>query len=196
MSAAVRFQHPGEGELVLRPLVASDADAFGRYLEDLGAESRRRFGPHPHTMDEARRRCEALPTDSAIRYLVFRDQEGPAKVLGYFIIYPAVRPSEVKRYEGYGIALSSDTDCTFAPSIADACQGKGVGSAVMRILIEAIRELGFRRVVLSGGAQATNDQAIGYYSKFGFRKVGSFETVTELHGRLDNDDMMMTLPTE
>lgn len=191
-NATERFSHPGIGRLVLRPLAADDAEAFGRYLEALGPESRRRFGPHPHTMAEARRLCGELDRSEALRLLVLR--EGEAEAVGYFILYPGVRPAEEKRYAGYGIALQGETDCTFAPSIADVCQGQGLGSAVMAHILDLVRALGFSRVVLSGGTQATNDRAIGYYEKFGFRRVGSFETDSATHGRLNNHDMMMILP--
>jgi RimJ/RimL family protein N-acetyltransferase len=190
--AATRFEHPQVGRVVLRRLRPGDAEVFGRYLEGLGAESRRRFAPHPHTMAEARRICGEPATSGALRFLVLREADGEAA--GYFILYPGARPAEIKRYAEYGIPLDSKSDCTFAPSVADAWQGKGLGSAVMTILLGMVRELGFGRVVLSGGTQATNRRAIRYYEKFGFRKVGSFQTESKDSGRLDNHDMMMILP--
>ena len=191
LSEAIRFQHASTGALVLRLLMQGDAEPFGRYLEDLGEESRRRFGPHPHTMAEARKICGEIAESETLRFLVLR--EDSAEALGYYILHPGVRPSEINRYAGYGIPLCGQTDCTFAPSIADRHQSRGLGSVVMPLVLDLVRDLGFTRVLLGGGAQATNARAIGYYTKFGFRVVGSFETNTEAYGRLDNHDMMMIL---
>ena len=51
------------------------------------------------------------------------------------------------------------------------------------------RQLGRTRMVLWGGTQATNDRAIHFYQKHGFRTVGEFQ---EPPG-FNNYDMIMDL---
>ena len=187
------FHHEPAGPLTMRLLTAGDAAAFGHYLEGLGPETRRRFGPHPHTLAAAEALCSQIDHAKALRLLVAADAPSADGIVGYFILYPHVNPAEIKRYEGYGLPLDIETDCTFAPSLADAYQGRGIGSAVMVLIHELARDLGFRRMVLSGGTQAGNDRAIRYYRKVGFHMAGSFETNTEQYGPMNNYDMILML---
>ena len=192
-SATRSFHHEPAGPLTMRLLTAGDAEAFGHYLEELGPETRRRFGPHPHTMAAAEALCGEIDHAKALRLLVEADAPSADGIVGYFIVYPRVNPAESKRFEGHGQPLDSETDCTFAPSLADACQGKGLGSAATVLILELARELGFERMVLSGGTQADNDRAIRYYRKVGFQTAGSFETNAEQYGPMSNYDMILML---
>lgn len=73
--------------------------------------------------------------------------------------------------------------------MADAYQSRGVGSAMMPSILETVRRLGYRRMVLSGGTRAENHRAIRFYEKNGFRKVGDFKS----GGDIDNHDMILEL---
>ena len=57
------------------------------------------------------------------------------------------------------------------------------------MLLQVAREHGRRRLVLLGGTQATNERAMHFYRKLGFRTVGTFE-----HPRgAQNYDMLLEL---
>ena len=100
-----------------------------------------------------------------------------------------VGEDDVARYSQVGILLQSATDCTLAPSIADAYLNKGTGSIVMQHVLETARRLGKQRMVLMGGVQATNDRAKHFYEKHGFRWVGDFESPSGFN----NHDMILDL---
>ncbi|MFH1566562.1 MAG: GNAT family N-acetyltransferase [Gemmatimonadota bacterium] len=111
----------------------------------------------------------------------------------YFILVLGVRDGEVKRYRDLGIDLDPAATCTFAPVVADALQGRGVGSALVTPVFDAARRLGFTCCVLMGGTRAINHRAIRFYEKAGFRKVGDFVTKAADGTPIDNQDMVMEL---
>lgn len=180
---------PFRGETItFRLLRCDDEEMLARYFVGLGEETRRRYGPHPFTAEQAAKLCAELNYADTLRFLAVSTRSGAPEIVAYFIVYLGPREGEIKRYSERGITLGSDV-CTLAPSVADAYQGLGLGSEVMRRVLDVMRRLGFRRMVLSGGTQATNDRAIHFYEKFGFRRVGDFVTP----GPLNNHDMILTL---
>jgi ribosomal protein S18 acetylase RimI-like enzyme len=90
--------------------------------------------------------------------------------------------------QSYGINPDSNTDCTFAPSVADEWQGIGIGNALFQFILTEIKELGIKRIILWGGVQADNDRAKNYYNKNGFKTLGQFE-----YNGL-NYDMILNIP--
>ncbi|MBN1287908.1 MAG: GNAT family N-acetyltransferase [Anaerolineae bacterium] len=169
---------------VFRVLRPDDAARLGRYFAGLSKATTERYGPHPFDMATAQQLCDATDYRKTLRLLAVT-QAGA--IIAYFILGLWVTGTEQERYAGYGIALDGDRDCTFAPSVADAHQSSGLGSAMMPHVLDTARRLGRRQMVLLGGTQATNYRAIHFYEKFGFRKVGDFTT------RVDNHDMVLAL---
>ena len=108
-------------------------------------------------------------------------------MLAYFVVVFGVIESDRKRYGGDGMPLDGETDCSVGPSVADAYQNSGLGSLVMRHLLDAARRMGFKRMLLLGGVRQHNKRAIHFYEKFGFAKVREFTT------RAPNFDMIADL---
>ena len=173
--------------ITFRALRPDDGALLGRYFEGLSQETRRRFAPHPFTMEEAHKLCAEIKYRHTLRLIALTDKGEQPEVIAYFIFVLGFGDGEQKCYRARGMPLDSDSDCTFAPSVADAYQNRGLGSALMPQVLDLARRLGRKRVVLSGGVQATNHRAIHFYEKFGFRKVGTFSTEVE------NYDMILNL---
>ena len=171
----------------LRLLEPRDAEAFGAYLKNLNRETRSFFGPHPHTDRAATEICAALDLRTFLRFVLI-DTEG--SIVGYFLLAPSVNQAEIGRFGARDIAISGETDCTFAPSLADSKQSRGLGSVVGRIVLDIACELGFSRVVLSGGVQARNARGVAFYTKIGFRKIGEFKTRNSEGIEILNFDMI------
>ncbi|NWF69379.1 MAG: GNAT family N-acetyltransferase [Chloroflexi bacterium] len=176
----------GAQPVIFRLLLAGDALLLGRYFEGLSAETRRRYGPHPLTADEAERLCATIAVHDTLRFVALLPGETP-EIVAYFILVLGVRDNEIARYAGYGEPLDPARDCTFAPSVADAYQGRGLGSLLMPPLLDAAQRLGRRAIVLMAGTQATNARAIAFYRKFGFEHIGDFQT------EIANHDMILYL---
>jgi len=160
----------------LRPLSIGDADRFAAYLEALSAETRARWGPHAFDGETARAICRDIESDDVLRYIATIMQDGTEIIVGYVLLKMGVWDGDKARYAVLGIDLNALSDCTLAPSVADAYQNSGIGSMMVSHLLKCAPLLGRSRVVLWGGVQATNERAIHFYSKCGFQKVGEFYT--------------------
>ena len=161
--------------LLLRALHAGDAPALGDYFAGLSAETQRRYAPHPLTAEHAQELCARIDHDEDLRLLALTREARP-RIVAYFILRLGMRPEEQARYAALGIPLDAQTDCSLAPSVADAYQDLGLGSLMMPWLFEVASRLGRKRMVLWGGCQITNARALHFYQKHGFTKVGEYET--------------------
>jgi GNAT superfamily N-acetyltransferase len=175
--------------VTLRSLIAGDVRILGDYFLGLSAETRRRYGPHPFDRATAERLCASIDPAQTLRLIGTVPWDGAERIIGYFILILGIREDDAARYAKLGIVLNADTDCTLAPSVADDYQSQGLGSLMMRHLLDVARLLGRKRMVLWGGTQATNFRAIHFYHKYGFRTVGEFE---EPPG-FNNYDMILDL---
>ncbi len=164
-----------------RSLAAADEPALLAYLTSLSDESRSRFGPHPFDPETVRHICQNLPTDEVLRYVAISPKN---EIVAYFLVKKGTLPADRQRYENAGLALNEAETCTFAPSVADAWQGSGLGNALFGFILKELRPFAFKKMLLWGGVQASNARAIRYYTRHGFAGVGRF-----WHGGKDNLDM-------
>ena len=192
---AASLSAPSGLQVTFRPLAAGDAGILGPYFAGLSPETRRRFAPHAFDQETADRLCATIDYAGTIPMvatipMIATVQDGPQeRVVAYFICVLGVAPVERERYARAGVELDPLTDCTVAPSVADAYQDRGLGSCLMGHLIQVARRLGRKRLVLMGGVQATNARAVHYYQKHGFRTVSTFESPAGFY----NHDMVLDL---
>lgn len=169
---AARITSPKGLTLVFRPVSAADAPALGRYFLGLSAETKSLYGPHPFDQPTADRLCAEIDYTHTIRMV---GEQGNGEIIAYFILQMTIPEYEMNRYTSYGITLDPSLGCLVAPSVADAYQNQGIGSPLMRHILNVARDLQKRYVLLMGGVYAHNLRAIHYYQKHGFRQVGTFE---------------------
>lgn len=179
---------PSGETAALRPLQPDDAGRFGEYLLGLSQETRSRYGPHPFDQTTADQICATLDPTDILRMVAIVGQGDEARIISYILLKQGVLEADRERYEALGIPLDAATDCTLAPSVADAYQNQGIGSLMMQHLLNVAEKLGRKRIVLWYGVQATNSRAVHFYTKWGFRKVGEFYTDK------NNFDMILNLP--
>jgi diamine N-acetyltransferase len=155
----------------LRLLRFTDTHRLQAYFDGLSATTRSRFQPHAMNRETVSTLCGAV-SSNIMRFVVLLN----ADIIGYFVLDPNMSEHEAARYRVQGIELSSGIDFLFAPSIADAWQGRKVASHAMPALIEFAKAAGARSLVLMGGTQATNVAAVAFYRKFGFTSHGGYHT--------------------
>lgn len=140
------------------------------YLGALSIETRQRFGPH--AFDPAS--IESFYKDKNNEgYILTPDNENT--VISYATLRKGFLLHNHARLSSYGITLNQETDYTYAPSVADAWQGRGVGKQMFNDIITQIRSQGAKRVFLWGGVQNENQRAVRYYERLGFQTLGYFE---------------------
>ena len=171
-----------------RPLRGDQAIELGAYFTGMSQATRRVYGPHPFDQETADGFCAALDSARTLRMLAWIEEEGVERIVAYFVVELGVRAGDRKRYEPLGLALHDETDCTLAPSVADAYQSQGLGSLMMQHLLRLLPRLGRQRLLLWGGVRADNPRAVHFYTKFGFRRVGEFQA-----GDTNNYDMIADL---
>ena len=172
---------------LLRPLTAADEALLADYFLGLSPATTGVYGPHAFDRETAARLCAELDSGHTLRLLATTRSDGAERVIAYFILIFGVRDPDRERFAKLGIALDPATDCTLAPSVADAYQSAGLGSQMLTHLFAVARDCGRRRVLLWGGVRADNPRAYHFYQKFGLRKVGEF------FSRVDNYDMIGSL---
>lgn len=168
---------------MIRPFVLADTEALLSYLHQLSNETKQRFGPHAFTADAI---LELYKTPNAYSGFIATDSES-ATIIAYAIIKIGFLQHDQQRLESYGLTLSQTTDCTFAPSVADAWQSSGVGTALLQFVKPVLQKSGIKRIILWGGVQQNNQRAVQYYLKHEFKKLGSFD----YNGM--NDDMICSI---
>lgn len=169
-------------EAIIRPFTFGDFDRLTDYLQGLSAESKRRFGPHPFDRNSVEEYHRLHPDVSGF---VATNNEG--LVVAYALIKHGLIDEDLPRLAGYNMNPQQNTDCTYAPSVADDWQSCGLGTLLFDAIREDCRRKGFKRIFLWGGVQSTNVKAINYYNKLGFIQLGQFE-----HNG-PNDDMALVL---
>jgi diamine N-acetyltransferase len=172
---AIAMLRSGEA-MTMRPLRADDAARFAAYLGSLSEQTRARWGPHRFDPETAHRICGTLDATDILRVVGTIPGDEEERIIAYVLLKMGVWDDDRERYVNRGIPLDPASDATLAPSVADDYQNQGVGSLMMGHILEVAGALGRRRVVLWGGVQATNDRAVHFYTKWGFRNVGEFWT--------------------
>jgi ribosomal protein S18 acetylase RimI-like enzyme len=171
------------GETVyVRQVLAADLSALSAYLYGLSAATRQRFAPHGSSVEHLQ---ELFASTGINGYLAHETKT--AGIVGYALVKTGYLEHDQPRLAAYGLSLHALTDATYAPSVADAWQGMGVGQALLDHIVQHLQKSHFQRLILWGGVQKNNLPAVGYYLKNGFVTLGQFEY------RGENLDMMLTL---
>jgi ribosomal protein S18 acetylase RimI-like enzyme len=189
MAFTKRSLHPGTAgpvPILLRRLTDPDTDSLHDYLLGLSEETRRRFGPHPFD-----RETLADLYSHPAKYEGFVAIEPEAgKIVAYAVIKRGYLEHDRARLENLGFYPDSFSDATFAPSVADQWQNRGIGRQLFDFMIRGLQAEGVRRIILWGGVQCDNHLAVNYYRHLGFTILGQFE----YYGQ--NYDMMKDISSQ
>lgn len=170
-----------EQHILCRKLTAGDFDPLLHYLHLLSDETKRRFGPHAF---ERKALINFYESDAAITGYVAVDLQ-QQEIIAYAITRDGILQHDSERLLDYGISGIDKNSCTFAPSVADKWQSRGIGIMLFNFVLSDTRQKGIERIILWGGVQATNEKAVNFYKKMGFKIIGQFE----YNGR--NYDMLL-----
>lgn len=171
--------------IIVRELQKDDQEQLYNYFSKLSAATKSRFGPHPFDRDTVRNICNESASD-IIRYVAVNEHQ---EIIAYMLIKKGMNEGEQYRLRQNNVAFDESLFCTFAPSVADAWQSSGLGSAMYGIIENDIRiNTPYKFIILWGGVQASNEKAVRFYEKQGFQYVGSF-----WYDGKDNYDMIKNL---
>lgn len=157
-------------QVYLRKLQSKDFDKLFIYLQHLSEYTKKRFGPH---LFDRRSIIDVYSNTNFYSGYIAIDIES-ADIIAYAIIKMGYLEHDALRLQSYGVMLSSKTDCTFAPSVADAWQGYGVGNSLFQFILSDLKATDVKRIILWGGVQIGNEKAVNYYKRNGFKTLGQF----------------------
>jgi len=158
-------------QILLSKFTISEANNLSIYLNHLSPESKQRFGPHPYDVDSIYTLFNQ--SDTYVGYIAQEKTQG--KIISYSVIKHGYLEHDKLCLESYGLELDKDSDCTFAPSVSDEYQNKGIGKLMFDYIIDDLQTINKKRIILWGGVQATNESAFAFYLKQGFTVLGQFE---------------------
>lgn len=171
--------------ITIRKLKAGDEENLLRYLVELSAETKSRFAPHPFDIETVNAICNGS-SPAITRYVAIDDKN---KIIAYMIVKLGMNEGEIYRLRQNNISFDEKLICTFAPSVADAWQSAGLGSAMYELIEQEIADdCNCQFIILWGGVQATNERAIRFYTKHEYKHLSSF-----WYGGKYNYDMMKSL---
>ena len=170
-------------EVLLRKLTPGDIIQLSNYLQNLGPDTVKRFGPHG--FDKQSISTLYNNPDEYTGYIAL--DTDTSEIVAYSVIKQGYLEHDGYRLQSYGLVLNDNTDCTFAPSVADRWQSLGVGNSLFHFILDDLKAKGIKRIILWGGVQSDNLKAVNYYLKNEFKKIGQFE----YNG--SNDDMVLDI---
>jgi GNAT superfamily N-acetyltransferase len=165
------IQANNKRQILLRKLGTADFEKLSNYLFKLSSETAKRFGPHEFDAGSITDLFSKL--DNYIGYIALDIET--AEIIAYSIVKQGFLEHDSPRLQSYGLTLDSKTDCTFAPSVADAWQSQGVGNGLFHFVRSNLESIGIKRIILWGGVQSDNHKAVSFYRKNGFATLGEFE---------------------
>jgi GNAT superfamily N-acetyltransferase len=171
--------------VLVRQLEPGDKQSLYNYLQLLSAESRSRFGPHPFDWPAIQAIFDQ--TDESIKRYIAISEPANAMV-AYMLIKQGMIEADQLRYAERNQCFDKHKTVTFAPSVADAWQNTGLGTAMAACIEKELRERSINKIILWGGVQASNLKAVNFYKKAGYKFIASF-----WYDEKDNYDMTKDL---
>lgn len=164
--------------LNIRPARPADLDRITEIYADAVARGTASYELEPPGRTEMAARFAAL-REEGFPYIV---AEGDASVAGYAYA-GAFRTRPAYRF------IVEDS-----VYVAPEARGRGVGEALLRALIAAVRTLGFRQIVAVIGDGGPGSASVRLHEKLGFRHCGQLSGSGYKHGRwLDTIFMQLEL---
>lgn len=154
-----------------RRLQHADVPNLLAYLHSFSDQTLSRFAPHDFTQAAIEQFYH--PYEPHFGYIA--NEMNQENIVAYFIIRKGVLIHDISRLQSYGLELNDSSDFSFAPSVADAYQNRGIGTPFLQFIIRDVKSIGAKRLILWGGVQNNNHQAIRFYTKNGFEVLGQFE---------------------
>ncbi len=165
---------PSGGEVIFRPLVASDVTNLATFLENLSPRTRDFYRLDSFNIAQAKKMCQAIGKYDKLRFIVY-PKANDDNIIALFEFSFDIPESDISRFLKYGIRLDSKIDCRMGLCIADRYQNQGVGSVLFPHVVSIARKFKKQRIILWGGTFADNNRAIRFYKKHGFKQVGKFK---------------------
>ena len=148
-------------DFIIRLLRANDELLLKEYFSSISKKMKKWYSPHLFNNRTAEEICRKK-NNRIKRVIVITNK----KIIGYCVLFFGMREWEIYRYNK---KFKEDEICTIAPSILDDFQSLGLGTEMMKYIIEVSKYYNKKVIVLWGGVVLKNHQAINFYKKNKFK---------------------------
>lgn len=163
----------------------SDAVALHHYFLNLSPLTQSRYTPHAFDAVSVMAICH----NNGTGYTAFVATDiATHAIVAYMLLRQGMLPADFNRYANRNQFYNYTQTVSFAPSVADAWQSSGLGTAMNQFLEMQLKKHHQKNIVLWGGVQAGNEKAVSFYKKQGYQLMGSF-----YQNGMQNFDMIKTL---
>lgn len=159
-------------DTIVRLIEQHDAQRLADYFTRLRADSSTLFAPHPLTADAAAKICSS-DDEFSRHYIATHTNEN--LISAYAVVSTKFSNNDTARLFEAGVSLSNEKDCAFAPSVDSNYRGRGLAQLLLNFIIQDLTRMGKERLFLWGGVQNSNERAMAFYRKSGFRSINTFE---------------------
>jgi diamine N-acetyltransferase len=149
----------------------ADAEGIAAYYTRLGEATRKRFAPHGFEAAD----ISSLLNQPEKYSIQVAEEKGSGRIIAYAITMTGVFDYDEARWQQYAILLTGTAHGTYAPSVADEWQGRGLGQLLFNFTVSQLKQKGLHEIILWGGVQCSNVRAVNFYLKNNFLLKGYFE---------------------
>ncbi|MCA9386149.1 GNAT family N-acetyltransferase [Candidatus Dojkabacteria bacterium] len=162
----------GEYKLIWRPLEHNDIKKLTKFLSRLSDETRNMYILDSYDEQMAKELCDAIAKYDKLRFVV--EESENRDIIGLFDFSFDIPSSDRARFSKYKFSIDLEKDCRVGFCVSDEFQGMGIGQASFSCITSIAEKLGKQRLILLGGVFKENTKSTGFYTKLGFKKIGTF----------------------
>jgi len=148
-------------DFIIRLLISNDENLLKKYFSSISDEMKEWYSPHLFNDRIAEEICRKK--DKKLKRVIVIHNK---KIVGYCILFFGLREWEGYRYKN---KFKDDEVCTIAPSILDSFQNIGLGTEMLKYIIDISVFYNKKVIILWGGTVLKNHQAIKFYKKNNFK---------------------------
>jgi len=146
---------------VIRLLRSNDELLLKEYFYSISGKMKKWYSPHLFNRRTAEEICRKK--GNKIKRVIIISNK---RIIGYCVLFFGMREWEIYRYNK---KFKKNEICTIAPSILDDFQSIGLGTEMMKYIVEVSKYYNKKVIVLWGGVVLKNHQAINFYKKNKFK---------------------------
>lgn len=158
-------------EFTFRPLGNADVENLSMFLKGLSKQTQEFSTFDSYDIKMATKLCDSIDKYDKLRFVI-TNQTG--EIVGLIELSFDIPDSDIKRFVSYGFKLDIKNTIRFGPTLSDKYQGIGLGAKVFEFIKDITKKFNRNTIILWGGVFQKNVNAIKYYQKVGFSKVGDF----------------------
>lgn len=148
-------------KFIIRLLRPNDEFLLKKYFSSISEKMKKWYSPHLFDEKTTKRICREKDKNIK-RVIVIYNKE----IVGYCVLFFGMREWEIYRYNK---KFKENKICTIAPSILDDFQNMGLGTEIIKYIINISKLNNKKVIILWGGVVLKNHQAINFYKKNKFR---------------------------